>query len=256
MTNGLRRDGVAALVSVASASMTGVVLAGEPPIVRTLDALQDNTLYEFEDGIASNGAGDHFFAGNTIQTDTSIRKRRGLIQFDFSSLPDGAVITDVSLTLHMSRTIAGTRPVTMHRASQAWGEAGSDAPGQEGGGAPAQTGDATWTDAILGTSQWETPGGDFVAMPSASAMVGGVGFYTWSGAGLVADVQAFVDGTSDNFGWLLLGDEENAPTAKRFDSRENPNEAFRPVLEVSFIPAPGAAGMLAVAGLMLNRRRR
>jgi hypothetical protein len=54
-------------------------------------------------------------------------------------------------------------------------------------------------------------------------------------AGLVADVQAWVNGTAPNFGWILLGNETPIATAKRFDSSENSNTSFRPRLVVEYM---------------------
>jgi hypothetical protein len=37
-----------------------------------------------------------------------------------------------------------------------------------------------------------------------------------------------------SFGWLIKGNEAIGLTAKRFDSKDNPNAAVRPQLEVEF----------------------
>ena len=39
-------------------------------------------------------------------------------------------------------------------------------------------------------------------------------------------------------GWILVGDESTAPTAKRFSSRENSASAQRPYLTVDYAPPP------------------
>ena len=44
-----------------------------------------------------------------------------------------------------------------------------------------------------------------------------------------ADVQSWLDDPASNFGWLVLGDESEIPTAKRFDTRES---ASPPVLTI------------------------
>src|SRR5215468_6480572 len=62
--------------------------------------------------------------------------------------------------------------------------------------------------------------------------------YTWSSAQMVTDVQAWLDDSGDNFGWLVLGDESTIATAKRFDSRES---ASAPVLTIQYIPGPRVA---------------
>ncbi len=210
---------------------TASVFAGDESV--TLGAQADNTLYESPNDI-SNGGGQHFFAGNTNGLFNN--RRRGLIQFDTSSIPQGATITGVTLTLNMSRSISGPQTVGLHRTLRAWGEGTDDAGGQEGGGEVATGNSATWNEAELNAVLWTTPGGDFTPATSATQSIGGTGSYTWSGAGMVADVQAWVDGNADNFGWLLMGNESTAVTAKRFDTRENPSTAFHPQLEVTYVP--------------------
>jgi hypothetical protein len=225
----------------ASLSVMAAWAALHAPSVRaetaTLSALKDNTLYQNSTGQLSNGAGMHFFAGRTTtQLPAAERTRRGLIAFDVSSIPAGATITSVSLTLHVSRTNAGPMNMQLRRVLADWGEGTSAAGRGEGGGAPATTNDATWVHRFFNSTSWSTPGGDFSTTVSATTSVGGIGNYTWSGAGLVADVQAWVNGTSSNFGWILLGNEVSIGTAKRFDSSENSTVAFRPSLVVQFVP--------------------
>ena len=51
---------------------------------------------------------------------------------------------------------------------------------------------------------------------------------------MVADVQAWVNNAASNFGWLVLGDESEAATAKRFDTRES---ASPPILTIEYTAA-------------------
>ena len=197
-----------------------------------LSPSKDNTLYEDPNGTLSNGAGGHFFAGRT--NGGSIR--RGVIAFDIEgSIPEGSTTTSVKLTLHMSRTLAGWQAVGLHRLESDWGEGSSNAGGNEGSGASAQPGDATWIHTTFDSALWNAQGGDFSATATASATVGGIGDYTWgSNAQMVADVQAWLDDPSTNFGWLLKGNEDMQPTAKRFDSRQNGTAGNRPELLVEY----------------------
>jgi len=199
---------------------------------------KDNTLYEYDpaEGDHSNGAGFHFFAGETAMGEL----RRGVLAFDIAgSIPPGSTITAVSLNLNMSRTLLETaRTVELHKLLADWGEGTSHAPGEEGDGAPATTNDATWRHRFFDTIFWAMQGGDFSATVSASQVVGPVGQYTWSSAQMVADVQSWLDNPSSNFGWLVLGDESTNATSKRFDTRES---ASPPVLTIEYTrtaPAP------------------
>jgi len=224
----------------------------------TLFPSKDNTLFEDATGSISNGAGDYLFVGRSFQPDN----RRALLSFDVTAIPSGALVESASLTLHMSRTQTLTSAVSIsaHRLHRAWGEGSSNAPSrEEGAGAPAQTGDATWLHNFFNTSTWTTPGGDFDALASAMTSVGGLGFYAWSSPLLAQDVQDWIVRPDMNFGWLLLGDESEVPTAKRFDSRENPNLSFRPTLAISYTtvpePATGAALLALLATARLRQRR-
>jgi hypothetical protein len=204
-----------------------------------LTATKDNTLIQDPTGAKSDGAGSYFFVGRTNQAGNSVR--RGIIAFDVNaSIPAGAIIQDVTLSLHVSKA-SGTgsaRNVSLHNVLADWGEGTSDAGANEGSGAPATTSDATWVHRTFNNQLWMTSGGDFSPDASAITSVAGVGKYTWaSNAQLVADVQNWVNHPAENFGWLVLGDETTAQTAKRFDSRQNTTAANRPVLTVTYTTA-------------------
>lgn len=228
----LRALCIACASLIAAAATAGVLVVGSD---------RDNTLYENPIGGLSNGAGDHFFTGLTAQGEI----RRGLLRFDLSAIPPESTIESVVLTLNMSRSFAGPSPVALHRAAADWGEGASHAPGQEGGGEAPEPGDATWLHTFFDTDFWTSPGGDFAPTASASTVVDGEGLYSWgSTAAMEADISTWVDDPSQNFGWVLLGDEapggpsaEGVATAKRFDTRETgAGGGFGPQLEVTFSP--------------------
>ncbi|MCA9255776.1 MAG: multicopper oxidase domain-containing protein [Phycisphaerales bacterium] len=219
------------------------------PAVVTLQASHDNTIFA-ESGLDSNGAGQHFFAGNTGGN----RPRRALIQFDLSSIPSNATIVAAELKLYMSRTSGGAEPVSLFRVIVSWGEGASDAPGQEGSGTLALSEDATWTYRFFNPSNppsspaWARPGGDFAPNTSAQTIVNQPGFYyTWATPQMATDIQNWLDGTNPNHGWIMIGNEEFTSTAKRFDSRENPTPANRPTLKV-YYTTPDPTGACCSAG--------
>ncbi len=209
----------------------------------TLTPTQDNTLYESELGTISNGAGQYLFAGTTNNSDA----RRAVLAFDLDGLPPGATVLSATLALTMSRTIAGDSAVTLHALSAGWGEGTSDAIGEEGAGATATPGDATWRYTFFDSAEWAAPGGDFAAAPSATTTVGGIGVYTWAAPALAVDIAGWLAAPATNHGWLLLGDESAAGTAKRFDSRESA-PANRPRLTVTYTAAVETAFVPAIYG--------
>jgi len=222
-------DHSCALRPVTALLLAAPVLASPQDTVVS-GAAKDNTLYS--EGGLSNGIGNFVFTGRT----GSGTLRRAVLHFDIAgSVPAGATITDVTLTLSMNQTIAGAEEVTLHRLLQDWGEGSSAAPGFEGAGGPAEPGDCTWNQTFWpGAGFWNTPGGDFTASPSASQIVDSFGFYSWSGAGLVADAQDMLDNPSSDFGWLLKQDELLDFTAKRFGSKDHFSPIEWPSLEITY----------------------
>ncbi len=213
----------------ATRAATGIVIV----------AGRDATLYSQSGGVA-NGAGSYLFTG---LTDDGFL-RRALVWFDVASaIPAGATITGATVTLTLSRTRTTDLTVELHRVTAPWGEGTSDAPLEEGAGTAATAGDATWTYSFYPTVSWSSPGGDFDALPSATFVVGHQnGAYSATGAGLAADVQAWLDGTAPNDGWIVLAQTDAIRETKRFNSRENGDAATRPVLTVTFTtPTPSGA---------------
>lgn len=224
----------------------------------TLEPDRDNTLYESDEGTLSNGSGERLFAGATSVGFV----RRALLHFDLSGIPAGATVTGVTLDMQVSRVpfLPPSTQFDLHRLTQDWGEGASDALMEEGGGAPSEAGDATWLHTFYPGPLWTNEGGDFVAGISATTIhSGGIGPISWSSAGLVADVQAWLDGANGNFGWLIKArNEGQAESAKRFDSRERTPATTRPRLTVEYVtgpvtavPALPAAGLLGLALLLL-----
>ena len=175
---------------------------------------KDNTIYS--ESLNSNGQGKTY-AGRTCNGNL----RRGLLYFDISSMiPAGSIISSVSLELNVdnvSNGIAAPTDYSLHRMSTDWGEGTSNGGGS---GAPAVAPDATWADAMLGTATWTTLGGDFLAASATTTLPTTTGTFSWTGSGLTADVQLWLDNPGANFGWGLTGDELTDCTARRFGSDE------------------------------------
>jgi hypothetical protein len=208
----------------------------------TLSPSKDNTIYGNGSVNLSNGAGAYLFAGSSGPNGGG-RVLRSLIAFDLAGqIPSGATINSVTLTLAINTPLpANANTVRLHRVLADWGEGTSAGTMGEGGGAPSTNGDATWNARFFPTTNWTTPGGDFASTSSASQPVsGGSGNATFSSAGLVADVQAWVNNPSNNFGWILVAQAESGP-AVRFASRQG---APAPSLLVDYT-APSGGGNTA-----------
>lgn len=238
-------------------------------------AVRDNSI--FSDVTAnSNGIGGSFHTGRSGGTGV----RRGLIAFDIgANVPNQATINSVQLTLTLTESanqgVLDPATVTLHRLLAGWGEGTSFTAegGMTGMGIAATTGDATWfnrfhdVDPPIAPTPWTNAGGDFVALASASQAINklsatpALNVYTWQSAGMVADVQGWLDDPSVNFGWILIGDESVIRTTRRFGSKDSSIENLRPVLTVDFtvVPEPNAAILVILGTISLAaglRRRR
>lgn len=203
-----------------------------PPQTVVLTPSKDNTLFQSVDGTISNGAGIHLFSGATGRQDL----RRAMVAFDVAAqVPPGSRITRATLTLRVSLTVAGPEPVSLHPVTADWGQGISNAgSSRDGTGALARTGDATWIHTFSPDRRWASEGGDFAPIADATLAVGS-GTPVWqSSDAMIARVQGWLDQPATNFGWLLLGNEQKASTAKRFDSREVTPETSRPSLTIEF----------------------
>ncbi len=203
---------------------------------KELSPSKDTTLIESPKGDLASSTGETIFVGRTGQPQYS--KRRGLIAFEFAgAIPPRSRILSVTLTMTVQLSANGDQPTTvnLHRVLRFWREGTSASQG--GRGAQAEPGDATWIHSVYPTRRWSRPGGDYLRVSSATAKVGGAGVYTWNSTRkLVADVQSWVNSPKKNFGWILIGDESRAPTAKVFHSSESTEVTARPQLTVTFRP--------------------
>jgi PEP-CTERM motif len=224
----------------------------------------------------ANGLGD-LFVGRTNQDGqgpATISTRRGLISFDVAgNIPVGSIITGVTLTMWDVMGLNGPQEVDLHKALASWGQGTSFFNGGVGG--PATQNDATWFDRFYNATNpnlstpWAAAGGDFSTTVSGSAIIAnhtsGVNqAFSWLGSSsplMIADVQFWLDQPSNNFGWLLEGNEAHGQTAKRF-SGSTTAPTFLPTLSITFtsVPEPNStlllgSGIALVWGATRRRRR-
>jgi len=225
---------ISAFFTLALLLISQVVVAQN---VVEIGAAKNNTLYEntTTEAVLSNGKGQYLFSG----VNGTNEKRRGLLYFDLSEVPEGSQIENVELRLYMNRTSAGLHTVELYEILKDWGEGTSDAAtgsGRgEGRGADATDGDATWDHTFYPDQNWDNPGGDYATTVVSALGVDGTESYTWpSTAEFVSLVQKWLDTPDDNYGLILIGDEQISATAKRFSSRHNDTVEERPVLVVEY----------------------
>jgi hypothetical protein len=231
------------LSSIGTASAASVVLT--PTL--------DTSIYS--EGDASNALGA-LFAGRNKGGGI----RRTLMQFDVvgSAIPAGSVINSVTLTMAQLKAGGDVTPADqfeLHPVLKPWGEGTSTGTGQGGSATP---GDATWNFQIFNTTAWTNPGGDIGSVSGTVSLGTTNQSYTFSSqAGMVADVQQWLDSPSANFGWMLRATTESGGnTAREFGSSEF---GTAPSLTINYtaVPEPGALGLLATfVGLGLSKRKR
>ncbi|EHR69818.1 hypothetical protein BurJ1DRAFT_0942 [Burkholderiales bacterium JOSHI_001] len=229
------------ILHVGAAALALSVAGGARADTLVLNPVQDASIFTgtpTSDSLAE-GSGDYLWLSTTAEG----LARRALLRFDLGAVPPGSVLRSARLVLYESRSRTD-HPVAVHRLLASWTEGPANA-GGSGTGVAASNGDVTWRLRSHPTLPWQQPGGDHLPNASATTLVGLPNqTYAWADApGLVADVQQWVNAPADNHGWILIGDETNAQSAKRFESRNNAVAVNRPRLELVFDPpAPPAEG--------------
>lgn len=209
----------------------------------------DASLMEVSPG-NSNGGEAYTLSGRTQNG----AHARALYRFDFSRLPTNAIVSSAVLQLDCTRRSGEGMCVAdvafgLHRVLRAWGEGTNVATINPGQGSPASPGDATWSSAFNPTNAWSAPGGQagvdfspvessfqFITTPAASP------YLFESTPELVDDVQTWVNQPQLNLGWVLIANPEDTYcTARRFNSRENPNSQPRLQIDCRVPPRIEAA---------------
>ena len=208
-------------------------------VTTTLTPVKDNSIFS-ESGLLSDGLG-FIYAGKT-GPNAGNALRRALLAFDVAGqLPAGAIVDATQLTLNLNKSSSVTGNMSLHRLSENWGEGTSDAGDPGGAGTLATANDATWTERFFNEAHnqtWTSQGGTFDSTASATTSVGfTLGHYSWASAQLAVDVQGWVNNPATNFGWILVGTEASANSAKRFDSKDTFG-GFAPALQITYRAAP------------------
>jgi len=266
-TPGYLRLAMGSLV-LAVVTVAGVAAARAESV--TCYDVKDNSI--FQDVLKSNGIGVWITAGQN----NSLQIQRGLIQFDLSAVPANARVDAVTLTLQVVSVPKSDKGKSRSFWLQAlkdigtpsWGEGASDAL-DIGQGADAKPGDATWLHKQYDTVLWPAgregalgagPLGDPIGSVPANITPEPTNTtpykVTWEKRlatdQAVKDVQAWVDGSVSNNGWVLVGEEGPGDALKgskrQFASREAGQ--YQPTLLVEYtIPEP-SVWVLGLSGLI------
>ena len=201
----------------------------------TLAAVADTSL--FENAPNNNLGGVVFMPIGTTAVGT---RCHGLVKFDLlENIPIGATIISASLDLRVTQGNGfRARDYSVYRMVSEWGEGTkSNGPNASGSiGAAATEGESSWNRRFAPSVAWGAVGGergvDFADSPSATASVGGVGNYQFTGPSMVADLQTWSNDPDSNFGWIIIVDQESdLGNARRFASRESGSNPPRLTVE-------------------------
>ena len=214
------------LYSLSAATLLSILSATAWSATANINPSQDNTVAE-ELPDNSSGACESIFSGKIDVPDgADPGARRALMQFDIAgNIPSGSTINSATLSMTVTRGSNHVDSIfTLHPLTAAWIE-GNEGCGVRGGGqGEPSSGGVTWnTQPSFGVGSGSTLINDTAP--------------TWSSAVMTSDVVNWFSNPGNNFGWVLIGDENNPTTTRRFDSSEG---ATPPVLTVDFDPPPGS----------------
>jgi len=159
---------------------------------------------------------------------------RPITKFDLSSIDPGDIVNAATLTLYEQLAGSSGGPATRDanlyrvRTGRDWTEDG-----------------VTWN-RYASNQNWTTGGADDTTSDRVGTSSGVVNLddtwghtHAWTSATLVADVQGFVDGSYDNYGWVLIAaTAENLGTNTAynvFDSSDTATSSRRPKLTVNHL---------------------
>jgi len=185
--------------------------AGGQPITRTFQPSSADSYVDQFNPTTNYGS------STTLSVNTrASRNTRALVQFTIAAIPANSV-SSATMQLYLTTAPAASRTHNAHLITQSWTEAG-----------------VTW-DTYDGTNNWTTAGGDFSGTATASTTTGTTSGVTLSWT-VTSDVQAYVNGTATNYGWLVKDQTESATPNRTsaYASKEYATPANRPLLSVTF----------------------
>jgi len=197
-----------------------------------ITSTKDNTINEATLGGLGNSTG-LIYVGNIAKTDTITR--RGLVQFDLSSVPTNVTIDSVKLV--MSLQTSADMTIEMYKVTSDWGEGTSYSAG--GAGVAATTNDVTWLHSFYNSTFWTKPGGDYDATIADSKTIKSTDTtMIMSSDQMKANVAAWVTDASTNHGWLLKSTNETISAkgiiAKFYSKETAPTQDKKPTMKVYY----------------------
>ena len=192
----------------------------------------------------NNGGSTSFFTGESGEGGVM----RALVKCDLpAGINERVTVTQAMFTV----TTAGLGPTgtiapaaateSLFALTEGWGE------GDKAGktpmtftvGQPCTLGEASWIQRQCGMANWITAGGTATTLSATASSPASIGSsVTFSGSGLVADVQNWATTPASNYGWRMSSSTEvTLGQAQRFASKDS--GAGMPALGITFTCKPG-----------------
>jgi hypothetical protein len=209
----------ASLVLVTIVPVLSLPKVAEASTTVTLGASKDT--YVDQDNPTKNEGNDDLME---VRSRDGSRNKRALIEFSLSSIPAGATIQSATLTLSMKNAPHASRTYNVHRITSSWIEG-------NGGTDNIPPGEVRWNNQPATTTS--------VTSATSTGATNDVN-RSWD---VTSDVQAFINGSASNFGWLIKDSVENSTQSDlegRFRTRENTDSSNskQPKLVVVYNVAP------------------
>lgn len=190
--------------------------------------------------INSGAANTNYATSGSIVLAGSSGYQKGLLKFDLSSIPAGAVIESAVLTIRQdSDGTSGGHQIRLYRSLVDWFESGSTWNHRNTSGA------VGWAGGAGGAAGSEYSASSFASTPN-------VGFSTVDlNFTVTSEIDAYVNGGITNRGWWIIRDGTVLATTV-LNSSAHVTAATRPKLVVTyFVPSPrigNSAGVATVSG--------
>lgn len=171
-------------------------------VINSSADIYDTYISETSSEKKNNYGGDETF----VIRDGVAERKHGLIMFDLSGIPLGAIINSANLSLFTNYSIDNST-IYIHKIETSWDES-----------------TITWDDAVDIYSPVQTTSGP----PNLAS-----NYTNWT---VTSDVQYFIDISNPNYGWLIKYPNDNIGTNREiiFSSKENTNISQRPILYVTY----------------------
>lgn len=183
-----------------------------PVIVDPTVIIYPNADTEIRDDYPNNNYGTLWDVsiGKWVEAGYPTSKHRGLFKFDLSPIPSDVIISSATFNLYYSGISFGSGAgwsfnVSLHRVTSSWTETG-----------------ATWNN--MANNYASSAEATILVNPSSQYQL-----FSWS---VLTLVQNWYNGTYNNYGLMLISNEQNATYCHTFYSRNN--TSYQPYLSVTY----------------------